>query len=312
MARADEIADFAEQTADLLEHLLALDRVRVDDRPLLVGELPGLVDDLLRDLHLADVVEECRELGLPPRLRVEAELVGDVEDERDDVLAVQPRVRVVGLDHVSEQERSAAIRVRELERVVDARRALAREVGEQAHQRQAEQEGVGLGEGRICEREAERSERQRRRATPGPAHGRALAARCPRAAKPPRGRAGEVERELGGQSERDQRQMAQRRRRGAERGEDEHRADGVPRAHADGAPARPTCNSPRMCSGSVLRKQPSRDEQRYQVERRQEEHRHEDELRRDGVGEGDLELHPRREGVAGDERDDDAEARVRP
>ena len=65
-------------------------------------------------------MEECRELGLSPCLRVEAELVGDVEDERDDILAVQARVLVVGLDHISEQERGTAIGVRQLERVVDA------------------------------------------------------------------------------------------------------------------------------------------------------------------------------------------------
>ena len=55
-----------------------------------------------------------------------------------------------------------------------------------------------------------------------------------------------------------------------------------------------------------------RDEHRHQVERRQEQHRNEDELRRDRVSKGDLELHARRERIAGDERDNDPEACVRP
>jgi hypothetical protein len=111
VAGADEAADVPEQAADLLEHELALDRVRVDDRALLRGQAPRLVDDLLRDLHLADVVQESGELGLATGLRVEPEPLGDAEDERYDVLAVEPGVLVVRLDHVAKEERSAAVGV---------------------------------------------------------------------------------------------------------------------------------------------------------------------------------------------------------
>ena len=63
----------------------------------------------------------------------------DAEHEVDDVAAVAAGVGVVGLDDVAEQERGAAVRVAELERVVDALLPLAREVAEQRHERQDEQ-----------------------------------------------------------------------------------------------------------------------------------------------------------------------------
>jgi hypothetical protein len=63
--------------------------------------------------------------------RGELHPVGDPEDELDDVAAVRARVLVVGFDDVAEQHRRAAIRVPELERVVDAHLALAREELEQ-------------------------------------------------------------------------------------------------------------------------------------------------------------------------------------
>ena len=58
------MTDAAEQTADALEHALALDRVRLDHRPLLGSELPRLADDLRRDADLADVVEKGSQLGV--------------------------------------------------------------------------------------------------------------------------------------------------------------------------------------------------------------------------------------------------------
>src|SRR5919109_1050694 len=65
VARTHDVPDLAEQAADLLEHALALDRVLLDDLALLVGQRAGLVDDLLRRSHLADVVQQRRELGIP-------------------------------------------------------------------------------------------------------------------------------------------------------------------------------------------------------------------------------------------------------
>ena len=90
VARADEVADAPEQAADLLEHALAVDRVGLDDGALLIGELPGLVDDLRGDADLADVVKERGQLGVALRLRVEPSSAADGDDELDDVPAVVP------------------------------------------------------------------------------------------------------------------------------------------------------------------------------------------------------------------------------
>jgi hypothetical protein len=60
---------------------------------------------------------------------------------------VEPRVGIVGLDDVAEQQRGAAIRVRELERVVDPNLPLAREHEQQRDQRQYEAHGDGLVHG---------------------------------------------------------------------------------------------------------------------------------------------------------------------
>jgi len=85
VARADEMADAAEETSDLLEHALALDRVGLDDRTLFRGQLARLGDDLGRDSDLADVVQERGQLrvSLPPR--VEAQLGGCSDDQLDDL-----------------------------------------------------------------------------------------------------------------------------------------------------------------------------------------------------------------------------------
>ena len=99
---------------------------------------PVLVDDLLRHGDLADVVEEGGELDVAALAQVEAELVGDAEREFDDAAAVAAGVGVVGLDHVAEQQRRALVRLAQLERLVDAGLALAREHrehrGERDHQ----------------------------------------------------------------------------------------------------------------------------------------------------------------------------------
>ena len=115
------MADVAEHAADPVEHLLALDRVRLDDRPLLRRERPGLVDDLVRDPDLADVVQQRDELGVAAAAASRPSTSATAIDERDDVAAVRARVGVVGLDDVAEQQRRAAVGVAELERLVDAR-----------------------------------------------------------------------------------------------------------------------------------------------------------------------------------------------
>ena len=64
VAGADDLADARHQAADAVEQQLALDRVRLDQLELLVGELGRLVQDLLGDRDLADVVEQRGELEL--------------------------------------------------------------------------------------------------------------------------------------------------------------------------------------------------------------------------------------------------------
>jgi hypothetical protein len=88
-----------------------------------------------------------------------AEPLRDRAHEVDHVTAVAARVGVVGLDHVAEQERRPAVRGSELERVVDADLALARELREEADERHREQDGHRFLDG--CERdhEADRCER---------------------------------------------------------------------------------------------------------------------------------------------------------
>ena len=57
MVLADDHADITHEAADAVEHPLALDRVCLDDPELVLGELAGLVDDLLGHRDLADVVQ---------------------------------------------------------------------------------------------------------------------------------------------------------------------------------------------------------------------------------------------------------------
>jgi hypothetical protein len=44
-------------------------------------------------------------------MRVEVELSGDVDDQLDDVLAVQAGVLIVRLDHVAQEQSGAAVRM---------------------------------------------------------------------------------------------------------------------------------------------------------------------------------------------------------
>ena len=122
-----------------LEHLLADDRVRLHQRPLVLVERARLVDDLGGIFTLPTSCRSAANSAWRARA-VEPEAVGDAEHEVDDVATVAARVLVVGLDDVAEQHRGAAVRARELERVVDAALALARERREQQEHRQNEQE----------------------------------------------------------------------------------------------------------------------------------------------------------------------------
>ena len=62
-------------------------------------------------------------------------MLGEIERERDDALAVLAGVAVVGFDHVAEDERGAAVGARELEHALEAPAALPGEYGEQTEQR---------------------------------------------------------------------------------------------------------------------------------------------------------------------------------
>ena len=156
-----------EHAADALEHLLAVDRMALDELELLVGELARLVDDLVGHADLADVVQQRGELEVAPVARVEAEGVADRERERDDAVAVLAAgVGVVGLEQVAHQQRGAAVGVRERERVVDARAPLAREEGEQAHERQHERDGERLALAGDAGEDAHRARARRRRRRP--------------------------------------------------------------------------------------------------------------------------------------------------
>jgi hypothetical protein len=77
VARADDHADLGEQAADARQQLLALDRVRLDDRALLGRELPGLVDDRVGDADLADVVQDRRQLRVAAIVRAQLQVLGN-------------------------------------------------------------------------------------------------------------------------------------------------------------------------------------------------------------------------------------------
>jgi hypothetical protein len=110
----DDGADLAEDPADGLQHLLAPDRVLPDDEPLELAELPRLVDDLLRHAHLADVVEERCELGVPPVPAAQAHSLRNLDHERDDIAAVRAGSLIVRLDHPGRGKLVAALAVSSL------------------------------------------------------------------------------------------------------------------------------------------------------------------------------------------------------
>ena len=90
---------------------------------------------------LADVVQERGELRALTLVCVEPEAVGDTEHECDDVATVCARVLVVGFDDVAQQHRGAAIRMAELERMVDAHLALTGEELKQGDERKDDEHG---------------------------------------------------------------------------------------------------------------------------------------------------------------------------
>ena len=140
--RAHDPADLAEEAAHAVEHPLALDRVRLDDEPLVVGQRARLVDDLLRHGDLAHVVEQRAELDVAALPRAQPHGVGHRHRQRDDAAAVEAGVLVVDLEHVAQQQRRAAVGAAQLDRLAHARAALEGEDEQQAGEREHEQHGV--------------------------------------------------------------------------------------------------------------------------------------------------------------------------
>ena len=127
---------------------------------------PGLLMISGGDPDLADVVQQRDELGVAALARGRR-AVARRQHEVDDMAAVASRVLVVGLDDVAEEQRRPAIRLRELERVVDPHAALAREEREQPDQRHGERESIVAD----C-REGEADRRERRVDEEDPEHHR--------------------------------------------------------------------------------------------------------------------------------------------
>ncbi len=146
---------FVEQAADAVEHLLALDRVRLHQGPLGVVERAGLVDDRVRDVDLADVVQERAELGLAAYFLADAHPLGDAHGEVDDVLGVVAGVLVVVLEQIAQQHRGAAVGTSEFDRLGDPRLALAREDGQQRDEREHEHRGRRSAGGREGDEQAD-------------------------------------------------------------------------------------------------------------------------------------------------------------
>ena len=307
MTRADDAADVSEEAADLVEHLLAHDRVRVHQRTLGVVKRPGLVDDLGWDLHLADVVQQRGELRALALLGIEPEPVGDGDDELDDVTAVSAGVLVVGLDHVAEQHCRAAICARQLEGMVDAHLALACEDLEQRHERQDEEHAPRCPLRRDCHGEAHR----RQRGVDENRHAHRARVRqdgnAPAAPRPDRARY-EVGRELGRERKEIDRHELPRGFAGGGEAEDDGRTERMPRIAQDDRDVRRS-DLPTRQPGRLAEEIAERDKQRHRPWREQEEHGHEYELRLVDESVAQLELDARHECVRehGNERRPDRE-----
>jgi len=294
------VPDVPEDSADAVEHLLADDRVRLHQLALLGRERAGLVDDLVRDSDLAHVVQQRHELRVTAAPCVEAELLGDSDRKRDDIAAVRAGVGIVGLDDVSEQERCSTIGMAELERMVDTRPPLARERAQEAGEREHEQERRGMLDGRQGGQKADG--RERRIDGPREAHvADEQAGRDPQRNPLVRRRACEVESELSAERDSVDRPVAQRRRRFTEGSEDEHwteRIEGIAEPDEDALGLDAALQD--LCD--IGEHDPRSDRERDEPDRQQEEHRHEQELRRNGKPRADLELDPIGERVGADQK----------
>ena len=130
------------------------------------SSLPGL---LMISLGIAILPTSWRSAAnsrLRWRSGPSAELIGEIEREPDDALAVLAGVAVVGLDHVAEHERGAAVGARQLEHALQPLVALVREHREQAEQRHQRQGGDRGGVDVLADDERDPGERRRRSRRP--------------------------------------------------------------------------------------------------------------------------------------------------
>jgi hypothetical protein len=288
---ADDPPHLAHEAADLVEHPLALDRVGAHDLPLRGVELARLVDDVLRDGHLAHVVQERGELEVPPPRGVQAEAVAHLEGEGDDAARVLAGVGVVGLHDVPEHEGGPAVGRVELDQAVDPGPPLAGEDGEHAEQRQQPEHADGRLLGAPGRHQADRGQRDVDGVHPGLLD--LLAERRAVDERLAQGGGAEVERELRGERRQQQRRGRVLRRLGRGDGEDERGADGEPGVREDRQqPDR--AQPPAQDLGELGRRPGDDDGQGDERGGDGEEQRDEGELARHGDAVPDVELDPQR------------------
>ena len=231
-----------------------------------------------------------------------------VEHEIDDVAAVAPGVRVVGLDDVAEQQRGPAVGVAELDGVVDPTPSLSREEPDQPEQRQGQQEGVGaIGEGRVGDEQPEGSEREVDEVRKP--DGREMRPDADPEGRRAGRRAAEIEGELRHERRREERPVeAPVGSRAAGGDQHEGRAERVPAVRdEDDRPLQVPL--PAEVLGHPAEQEAGGDQEGCDARRDEEEHRHEHELRRDREPDSDLEPHARRERVGHHEGRDEERRR---
>ena len=243
----------------------------------------------------------------------EPEPVADRERQLDDVAAVLAGVGVVGLDHVAEQERGAAVGAgRARARGRSARRARARRAS--AARRAAATSRTSSGcRAEVKARAARPARGRRRRGRPSSGSGRSCSARSTRPIQLRSAARAEVEGELGGERGQVDRPVAPVRRRS--RGEASPRTStGPTTCHELHQHQEQPVERARRCARCERRAEQERggDAQRHVCEREHEEHRHEHELRRQRRAGADLELDARGAGVEDDENTYTQAAGARP
>jgi len=155
VAGTNDLADASQQAADPVEHVLALDRVGLDDLELVVAQLGRLVEDLLGDGDLPDIVQHRGELELLPRLGLDSQLVSNGVHEVHDGAAVMRGVGVLVLDHVGEEHDRAAIGALQLKGGAVSLAPVPGEEYEEPHERPDRNEGERVLVGDQCDEEGD-------------------------------------------------------------------------------------------------------------------------------------------------------------